>query len=466
EYGLIGILGDQRSTKMSNHWFLERVEDTPRESSACLLAMGASTILATRCVCSLPKSYIRPESFAFTLLLSAIGAIAPLSIDMGLPALSGISHSLGVPQGTAALTLSLFMIGFGIGPMALGPLSDRYGRKPVLVAGLSVFVVSGILCAAANSIGMLLVARLVQGAGAGSGVTLIFAIVRDLFEGAVARARLSHMSLVLYIAPMIAPTLGVWVAALGGWRAIYAFLAVAGVAVLTLVTAGFRESNLRLAQGGTQPLLASYGRFFSNRISVGYSAIGALSFGCIFAYVSGSPFVLLSLLHVSPNVYGLVFAFTSSGLMAGALVNGRLSSRGVAHTPPLVAGLLVSVGSTLALVALTLLDMVSLASILPFFALNTFAIGLLAPNATHGALHPVPEIAGVASALLNLLRMMCGALASALVAFLYDGHTALAMTGSMAGFALASLAVYLFVIRSAEREPHRSERELAVEPVS
>ncbi|WP_243146759.1 MFS transporter [Scytonema sp. UIC 10036] len=138
---------------------------------------------------------IRPESLGFTILLGALTALPPLSIDMGLPAFPTISASLGASPGAVGLTLSLFMVGFAIAQLAFGPLSDRYGRKPILLIGCGIFALAGAACATTPSIGTLIAWRLVQGAGAGAGMVMTLAIVRDLFEGAAARAQLSYVML-------------------------------------------------------------------------------------------------------------------------------------------------------------------------------------------------------------------------------------------------------------------------------
>ena len=401
---------------------------------------------------------IRPSSFAFTLLLGTLSALPPLSIDMGLPALSLMAQTLGTTSAGASLSLSLFMLGFALGPLVYGPLSDRYGRRPLLLIGCGVFLTAGVGCAASGTLTALLTWRFIQGAGAGAGSVLVMAIIRDLFEGVVARTRLSYVSLVTGVAPMIAPTMGAWVLAVSHWRAIYATLAAGGLVLLVAVAFGLEESAPRgktaLSMRG---LRHSYARVLGHRLSFGYSLLNAFSFGCCFAYISGSPLVLMDVLGVSTSVYGTCFALTALAMMTGAFVNGRLSARGTSAARLLTLGLAIASGASTLLVLVTLGGVASVATLLPLFALNNFSLGLITPNATHGALHPMPDIAGVASAVLSGLRMLLGATASALVAFLFNGQSAIAVTGVMAGFAFASLAVYLLVVRPvAHRSPPES----------
>ncbi|WNG24511.1 multidrug effflux MFS transporter [Cystobacter fuscus] len=396
---------------------------------------------------------IRPGSFAFTLLLGALSMLPPFSIDMGLPALPAMAQSLGTTSAGASLSLSLFMLGFALAPLVYGPLSDRYGRRPLLLIGCTVFVVAGVGCALAHSLPVLLCWRFIQGAGAGAGTVLVLAIIRDLFEGATARARLSYVTLVMGIAPMVAPTIGAWVLTVAHWRFIYATLAAGGVVLLLASGLGLEESARRDA-GATlsvKGLVRDYGQALRHRRSIGYSIINALSFGCAFAYISGSSLVLMDVLGVSPSVYGLCFAITAVASMTGAFTNGRLSARGVPAATLLKAGMALCVTGATVLVLMTLAGLARLGTLMPVFFVCHFSIGLIAPNATHGALQPMARIAGVASAVLSGLRMLGGAMASALVAWFFDGRSALAVTGVMAGFALAALLVYVLLVRPEER---------------
>ena len=396
---------------------------------------------------------IRPDSVFFIILLSSLGGLTPLSIDMGLPALQAIGHSLQVSAASTALTLSLFLAGFAFGPVVLGPLSDRFGRRPVLLVGCGLFAVAGVGCAIAGSLPVLLGWRLLEGIGAGAGSTLSLAIVRDLFDGATARARLSYVATVGSVAPMIAPTLGAIVLAWLGWRAIYGFLATAGVLLFAAVLLGFAESHPRIDPTALQParLAANYTRIFRNRICLGYTLVAALNFGCMFSYIASSPLVMMGVLGISPTYYGWTFAATALGIMSGAFLNGRLNTRGLSPVTLLELGLGLSLISALSLLGIPCAGLASVGIILPLLVVNTFSVGFIGPNATQGVMHPVPDIAGVASAVLGSLRMLTGAIAGVIVSFLFDGHTALAMAESMSAFSLASAVAYFAVVRPAER---------------
>ena len=396
---------------------------------------------------------LRPHSVQFTLLLAALVTLGSFATDMGLPVLAATAASLGVTPATAALTMSVFMVGFAFGPLVIAPVSDRFGRRPILLIGCATFAAFGALGAFAHSLGALLAWRLLMGAGAGTAQVLVIATVRDLFSGREARTQQSYVNLAAGLAPVIAPTVGVWIAALGGWRAIYGALAAGGTVLFALVAISFAETapiaaRTTLTLRGT---IRNYGRVIRNPLAMGNSIVVALGFGYLFAYVSGSSLVLIGVMGVSQWSYGLLFACTSLGLIAGSFANARLNRRGVSHTRLIAAGL-----GTIATVAFVLLVLAATRLLtawllVPLVVVSFVGHAIVRANAVQGALEPLPEIAGVASAVLTGLQMVFGALASAVAAALFDGRSALAMTGTMAISASAALCVYVVLVRPAER---------------
>jgi DHA1 family bicyclomycin/chloramphenicol resistance-like MFS transporter len=396
----------------------------------------------------------RPQSLAFILLLGALTTFASFATDMGLPVLAEMGASLGVAPGRAALSLSVFMAGFALGPLIIGPVSDHLGRRRVLLVACAMFAAFGALGAFSRTLGAVLLWRFFMGTGAGGCSVLVVAMVRDLFTGAEARVKQSYVNLAAGIAPIIAPTLGVAVAKLGGWRAIYAVLALGATVLLGIAAWRLGESLHRRPEHGLEGrrVLGGYARVLRHRVSVGYILVVALNFGCLFAYVSGSSLVLIGLLGVSQRLYGLLFAATSFGLMIGAFSNARLSGIGVAHSRLIGWGLAMIVATALLLLLLTVAHAIRVWTLVPLAVVGFVGQGIVRPNAVQGALEPLPEIAGVASAVLSALQMLVGAVSSALVAALYDGHSAIAVTAMMALTACASAAVYVLVVRGQERE--------------
>ena len=396
---------------------------------------------------------LRPHSVAFTLLLGSLVTLASFATDMGLPVLAETGRSLGVTPSTAALTLSVFIAGFAAGPFVFGPLSDRFGRRPILLGGCAAFALFGALGAFARSIEALLVWRTLMGIGAGTVQVLVLATVRDLFTGREARTKQSYVSMAGGIAPVIAPTLGIWVAAFGGWRAIYGVLAAGGIALFIAATVGLRETAPTSDEGLTvQRTLANYARVIRNPISLGNALVVALSFGSLFAYVSGSSLVLIGVLGASRRMYGLLFALTALGLITGAFTSARLTRRGVSHARLISAGLVSASVVALVLLMLAAAGWLRLSAFIPLVILGNVATGVLRPNAAQGALEPMPEIVGVASAFLSGLQMIVGATSSAVAASLFDGRSAIAMTGTMTVCTVTSTLVYFAVVRRAERQ--------------
>lgn len=396
---------------------------------------------------------LEPLSVGFTLLLGALVTLASFATDMGLPVLAATAASFGVAPGTAALTLSVFIAGFALGPLVFGPLSDHYGRRPILLLGCATYAGFGALATLSHSLGALLAFRFAMGVGAGACQVLVFAVVRDLFTGREARVRQSYVNLAGGIAPIIAPTLGVAVATLGGWRAIYAALAIGGSVLLVAVTLCLAESAPRRVESSItlRSALTSYARVVRHPVSIGNVLVMALCFGCLFAYVSGSSLVLIQVYGVSRRAYGLLFASSALGLMVGAFSSARLSRRGVPHMWLIAGGLAAVVATALALLALTLVGWMRVGVLVPLATLGFIGQGIARPNVAQGALEPMSEIAGVASAVMSGVQMLVGAAASALVATLFDGRSALAMTATMSVCALCAAATYAFIVRPAER---------------
>ncbi len=392
---------------------------------------------------------IPPHSVWFTLLLGAMSALPPLSIDMGLPALPALAAGLGASAAAAGLSLSLFVAGFAVAQLLLGPMSDRFGRRPVLLGGCMLFAAAGIGCATSSSIDAVNAWRFVQGAGGGAGTVLAMAIVRDLFEGAAARARLSTVMMVLSVAPIVAPTLGGLLLPLGGWRMIYAALAIAGIALSLAILVGLEESNPTPDRGALRPdrLWRNYLRALRSSACLGNALTGGLSMGCMFAYVAGSPLVLLGVYRLSTSFYGVLFACTAGSIMAGAWLSGRLAGRGVAAAAPVVWGLGIAAATALALLAACLAATPPLGLLVPLLVGNTFCLGLISPNVTHAAIEGLPEIAGVATAVVGCLRMLGAAASSALVSALFPALGLVALPLAMAMFACAALLVWWCVAR-------------------
>jgi len=396
---------------------------------------------------------IPPQSLAFTILLGALAALPPLSIDMGLPALPLLGAALGATSSEQTLTLSLFLIGFAGPQLLMGPISDKLGRRPVLITGLSLYMAAGASCAMAVSIDALLTARVFQGIGAAGATTLALAVVRDVFHGPQARIKISAITMVFSVAPIIAPTVGGLMLNLGGWQAIYGMLAVCGAVLLGVVVGGFEETRPAALAGHRLDLFGRYRVVLKHRRCVGYVLATALNFGGMFAFVAGSPLVLMGDLRLSVADFGILFAVTSLGILAGSWFNGWLAARDVDTQSPLAWGMWLSLGAAVVASLLLVGGMLSLVSLVPFILVTSFCRGLVSPNAAHAVLEPVPGHAGVASALIGCSQTSMGAVAGAVVAWLYPALGPVGMTLAMSIFAAGALAAWRWAESETETAP-------------
>jgi DHA1 family bicyclomycin/chloramphenicol resistance-like MFS transporter len=396
---------------------------------------------------------IQTNSFAFTVLLGLLAALPSFGIDMVLPALTATGAALGVPPSDAGLTVSVFLVSLGAAPLIYGPVSDRYGRKPVAVFGCTLLVIASFGCALAHSLPALLAWRVVQGAGAASTTMTAIAIIRDLFEGHAARAKMSYVVIAINIVPMIAPTVGAALLRLGDWRLIYGALIAVGLVLLLAMLLGLNESARIDPATRLLPsvIVRNYLRVLKHPICLGYILVNAAAIGVIFAYAAGSSFFFINAVGLRPDQYGLIFGASAVAVMGGAFCNTQLSARGVSPAYPMAIGLVLLTVAAMLLLAMTLAGWMPLAVVISMMIVVTLAFGLVAPNAMSAAMQPLPEIAGSVSAAAGCVQMMVAAGSSGLVAILFDGHSALSMAGVMASFSALALASYIRVVRPAER---------------
>jgi DHA1 family bicyclomycin/chloramphenicol resistance-like MFS transporter len=391
-----------------------------------------------------------PRSRLFVVLLGSLTAMSALSIDMSLPALPLLTMVLHLTAERAQLTLSLFLVGFAVGQTVVGPASDRFGRRPVLLVGIFAFTLAGFGCALSPSGEALIALRFLQGVAASVGPVLGRAMVRDHFSAGRAAELLSSLIVVLAVAPLVAPLLGGRLLAWFDWHAIFWVLGGAGVVLFVLVALFLGESLPARDPSALGPLqLARHvGAFLGNRACLAHALVVLFVFGAQFSYVSSSPFVVIDVFGVPRERFGYFFGATAACLMIGASVNRRLLAR-VTSARLLRLGLwvMVGAGAVLAAAALAGAELWALfAPLLVFF----FGLGLVNPNATAAALEPMPHVAGVASSVLGVFQMTGGAVAGWAVSRLYD-HTARPMA-----LAVALLGAVALLAHTALMPPRRA----------
>ena len=386
---------------------------------------------------------IAPNSFGFTVLLGLFAALPALSVDISAPTLARLPGELGTSSAVAGLTLSLFMGGLAMGQATSGNLSDRQGRRPVLLAGLIFFAVAGTVCALSVSGPMLAAARLVQGVGAGTCSVMAYAMVQDLFEGAAARAKMSYVTMIFGAIPIFAPALGAVLTDMFGWRSVHTVLAVAGALTLIVTWTSLPESRtprsempLPIAGNDTQPL-------WRDATFVRVVLANAFSYAAIFVYIAGSPVVIMRHMGFSSMIFAAVFACTATALMAGAWTSGYLSRRG-AHARTLIApSLAAAAGATIALAVASLAGIASAALLLPLMMAVLFTRGIIAPNLQQLAIGLHRSRAGAASAAVGVSQLLAGVVASGVVAFLIPSFGLIAVTVPMALLTVASPLLWI-----------------------
>ncbi len=359
---------------------------------------------------------LRPDTFALTALLALLTALGPVAVDMYLPSFPEIGLLLSASPATVQLTLSLYMVSYAIGQVVYGPLSDRYGRLPVMRFALAIYCVASLACALAPSIELLLTARIFQALGSSGAIVLARAIVRDLYSGARAGRELSVMGAIMSLAPVLAPMIGGVLQSAFGWRSHFVLQIAFGLIAATFVWRKLPET-LRAttpAPLSLRAILASYAVILRNRAVLAYVAMLAVSFAGVFAWISGASFVLQDIYGLSALAFGLAFAAASGGFLLGNLIATRVVTRiGLDRTIG-IGAVVVALGG-LGAVAAVPLGGASSIPLIAAMALFATGMGLVQPQTIAGAMMPFPERAGTASSLLGVSQMVCAAATGAIV---------------------------------------------------
>jgi DHA1 family bicyclomycin/chloramphenicol resistance-like MFS transporter len=375
-------------------------------------------------------------------LLTAVVAIGSLSIDMALPSLPATAQALETSPASVQLTVTLFLAGFAVAQLVHGPLSDRIGRRRVLLGGLLVYVVGGLACWAAPSARLLVAGRVLQALGAGSGPVVGRAVIRDLYEPARAARVLGYMGTAMALTPILAPIVGGVVHVAVGWRAVYLTLATFGAVFLGLAMLLVPETNRRRDPDALRPghLATNAADLLRDPAFLGYTLVVALMFGGQFAFISGSAFVLIEVLRVPPDVYGLCFGLVAFGIMTGSFLAARLTARaGIDRMIALATGLGAAAGCLMAALAWSGMWTVP-AVIGPMYGFAV-GVGIVLPTAIAGAIGPFPRTAGLASAVLGFLQLTAASTYGIVVGRLYDG-TPVPMAVAIAGAGLAAAGAH------------------------
>ncbi|UTR05992.1 multidrug effflux MFS transporter [Alkalihalobacillus sp. LMS6] len=383
----------------------------------------------------------KPFFYTLALLL----AYASISTDLYLPALPEMSAALGTTQGALEITVSTYLLGFAVGQLFWGPLSDRYGRKLPLAGGLVFFVIGSVGCAFSTDVWHLIVGRTVQALGASASVVLARAMIRDLFQREEAARVLSTLTAIMIIAPMLGPIIGAQLLSISSWPIIFILLACIGLATLASLPKVIPETlpSSSREQIFLLSTLKHYWLLCTNRLFLSYALACATLNAGIFAFVAGSPFAYISYYNVSPTVYGILFAVNSLGIMAVNMLNRRL-------IPTYGGDRLLLIGASCATIVGGLLVIITITGYASLFAfalllfLFVSSSGFIVANSISGGLAAVQTGTGSASALLGFAQYGGGMLGSSLLSLFASGTPLpLAIITFLAGSAclLATLVI-------------------------
>ena len=382
-----------------------------------------------------------------TLLLGGLIAVAPLAMDIYLASMPSMAGALAASDEKVQLTLSLYMYAWGAAQIVVGPLTDRFGRRPALMGGLGLFIAASAVCAAARNIDTLIVARVVQAVAMASVAVVPRAVVRDLYAGEQAARMLSLMGVVLGIAPVVAPIIGSHLHVWFGWQANFIFVAVYGVAALAGVIFALPETIRSRSPQAMKVgvMLGNYARLLRSRAYLGYLLIAAFATSGLFAFLAGSSFVFVSVIGTGEEGFGLLFGIVMAGNITGSTIGSRLVARlGIDRMLQYSTALMLVSGLAVALLAWARVTH-PLAIVVPMFAFMV-AFMTTMPQATAGALTPFPEMAGSASSLLSFCQLLLASTAALLVGMTFDG-TQRPMATAIAVASVLTFGAYRTLIR-------------------
>jgi len=401
-----------------------------------------------------------PHGIGNRMLVALIGCclmLQPVSTDFYLASLPGLTETFAASIATVKLTLSLWIAAFGAMQLVAGPLSDRYGRYPVLAGGLGLYVVASIACALAPSIDLLIGARVFQAVGCCAAVVVARAVIRDVYTPQDGARALAQASTVLAIGPIVGPILGSFLEVRFGHRAAFVVLALLATLLLAAVLAKPIETNRHLDPAATRPraLAANYAFVLRSPEFLAFTLVGSASYGGLFAFIAGSSFVLIRVLGVPTAYFGLAFAFCVCGYLIGTLACRRLLSR-MSVPRALRAGATLALASGLTMAALAVAGVHHWAALLlPAFGF-LLAHGINFPCGQVGSVTPFPRHAGAAAGLFGFSVMAVAALTGVWIGATYNG-TVYPLVFTMAAYAVALFAiVFGWVARLDTKAPGRT----------
>ncbi|MEV5123024.1 multidrug effflux MFS transporter [Streptomyces decoyicus] len=396
----------------------------------------------------------RRTGLLVTLVLGGLTAVPPLSMDMYLPALPQVTAALHSPAATVQLTLTTCLAGMALGQMIVGPMSDKWGRRRPLLAGMVIYILATALCAIAPTTELLIAFRLLQGLAGAAGIVIARAVVRDLYDGVAMARFFSTLMLISGVAPVVAPLIGGQILQITDWRGVFVVLTAVGVALTLLVWRRLDETLPPEGRhsGGLGQTLRTMRDLLADRAFSGYLLVGAFAFAALFAYISASPFVIQEIYGASPQVFSLLFGINSVGLVLVGQFNGKVLVGRVGLDKVLGTGLAVIAlaAAGLLLMSSGVFGRVGLVPVAAGLFVLMAAMGLVMPSTNTLALLRTRHAAGSASALLGTSTFLLGSVASPLVGIAGE-RTALPMALVQLSCAILALVSFLGMCRPWQR---------------
>ncbi|WP_459614785.1 Bcr/CflA family multidrug efflux MFS transporter [Bordetella sp. 2513F-2] len=360
----------------------------------------------------MPRESLSRSLPGWLVLMGALTAIGPFSIDMYLPAFPTIASSLDVTRGEVERTLAAYLIGMAMAQIVYGPLADRYGRKLPMMAGLTLYAIASLGCALAGSVETLTLCRVLQALGGAAGVVIPRAVIRDHYETQDAARALSLLMLIMGVAPILAPLIGGQLLEFVGWRSLFWLMVLLGLGLLAAVALIMRESLApeRMVPLSWRTIFQNYRGLLGHRGFMAHSLAGGLGQAGMFSYIIGSPRLFIELYGVTPQHYGVLFGANAAALIIGSQVSARLLRK---HQPQFLQrrALTALAIASLAGIALTLAGLMALPVLMVCLMGYMFSQGFVNPNSAALALSEQGKRLGAASAMLGTLQLSCGALA-------------------------------------------------------
>ncbi len=399
---------------------------------------------------AVPIKMKRTKRLQMALVLGSFAAIGPLSLDMYLPSLPALSEDLQSSTSVAQLSITACLLGMAIGQLLLGPLSDQKGRRLPLIISLAIYCLSSILCASAPSVWILILLRFIQGLSGAGGMVISRAIVRDLYSGVELTKFFSLLMLINGAAPILAPVIGGQLLQFTSWRGVFIVLGILSIVMIAMAFFGVRETLAveKRSKGGVKATLSTFKELMHDRVFMGYVFTQGFVTAAMFAYISGSPFVIQNIFGASAQTFSFIFAINGVGIIIASQLTGRLAGK-VKESKMLLIGLGIALSGSILLTVMLAFN-VGLPGVLPALFLVVSSVGIVSTTCFALAMQSQGKQAGSASALLGLMPFILGSIMAPLVG-LGNSESAWPMGLVILICEIIAILSYLFIARRGVR---------------